>query len=122
MRVLVCGGRDFADFPMLSRVLDALHAEFAFSSLIHGGATGADQFSGRWARQCGVKVTVFPANWKQYGLAAGAKRNQQMLDEGAPALVVAFPGGAGTRDMKQRARRAGVKVIEVSKDGTLTGK
>jgi hypothetical protein len=37
-----------------------------------------------------------------------------MLDEGTPDMVVAFPGGRGTADMKMRARLAGVEVIEAA--------
>lgn len=56
------------------------------------------------------------------GGRAGSLRNQQMLDEGQPALVVAFPGGTGTENMKRIARSAGVRVLEISSDGTITGK
>ena len=42
-------------------------------------------------------------------------RNQQMIDEGKPDLVVAFLGGRGTTDMVKRARIAGGKVIEVAR-------
>ena len=37
---------------------------------------------------------------------------KQMLEEGKPDLVVAFPGGRGTENMKKLAREAGVEVIE----------
>jgi hypothetical protein len=47
--------------------------------------------------------------------ASKGMRNQQMLDEGRPTLVVAFPGGRGTADMMRRARVAGIEVIEISK-------
>jgi len=56
---------------------------------------------------------VFLANWRTHGKAAGPIRNQQMLDEGRPHLVVAFPGGTGTADMVRRAKAAGVPVMEV---------
>jgi YspA, cpYpsA-related SLOG family len=125
MRVLVCGGRDFWDYAMLKRVLDELHTEFNFSVLIHGNASGADQFAGKWASRnaepC-VSLEVYPADWKRYDRSAGSIRNEQMLREGAPALVVAFPGGAGTAHMKRIARAAGIKVLEISSDGTITGK
>jgi hypothetical protein len=58
---------------------------------------------------------VYPADWAKHGRAASPIRNQQMLDEGRPNLVVAFPGGRGTADMVRRARSAGVEVIEVDK-------
>ena len=58
-----------------------------------------------------IPVERFPADWSEYGKAAGAIRNQQMLDEGTPDLVVAFPGGNGTLDMVRRSQRAGIKVL-----------
>jgi hypothetical protein len=51
------------------------------------------------------------ADWRKYGAAAGPIRNQRML-EGPPDIVVAFAGGKGTADMVQRARAAGIAVIE----------
>ena len=38
---------------------------------------------------------------------------QQMIDEGKPDLVVAFPGGRGTQDMIKRAKGHHIKVVEV---------
>jgi hypothetical protein len=46
---------------------------------------------------------------------AGPLRNQRMLDEGKPDLVVAFPGGGGTKDLVRRAVKAGVSVHEVNR-------
>jgi predicted Rossmann-fold nucleotide-binding protein len=40
-------------------------------------------------------------------------RNRQMLTEGRPDLVVAFPGGKGTANMVALARKAGVEIVEV---------
>jgi len=50
----------------------------------------------------------FPqGEWDELGKKAGPLRNQRMLDEGKPDLVVAFPGGGGTKDMvSARLRRA----------------
>jgi hypothetical protein len=53
---------------------------------------------------------------KKHGRAARPIRNQRMLDEGKPDLVVAFPGGRGTTDMIRRAERAGVPVRQVQQD------
>lgn len=56
-------------------------------------------------------MRTFRANSRKHGRAAGPIRNQQMLDEGKPHLVVAFPGGTGTADMVRRAQAAGVLVL-----------
>jgi hypothetical protein len=53
---------------------------------------------------------VYKAEWDKHGRAAGPIRNQQMLDDGKPDLVLAFAGGRGTDDMCRRAREAGIEV------------
>lgn len=113
IRVLVCGGRDYRDWPQLSSTLNRLHAEREFSEVIHGAAPGADTLSDSWARSRGIVPRRFIALWQTEGKAAGPLRNQRMLDEGQPDLVVAFPGGRGTADMVRRAQQAGVEIVVV---------
>lgn len=110
MRVLVCGGRDYKDYATVCRILEDLHKNTPITLLIHGSATGADQLASRWAAVYGVPRKPFPANWLKHGKAAGPIRNRQMLEEGKPDLVMAFPGGRGTADMVRQATAAGVKV------------
>jgi len=111
MRVLVCGGRDFTDKRGLELSLDQLHADQPITCLIHGWARGAVTLAGEWAWKKGIPVRGIQAEWGKYGKAAGGKRNQKMLDEEKPDLVVAFAGGVGTADMVQRAELAGVRVV-----------
>jgi cysteine synthase len=114
MKVLVCGGRDFADRDWLFRELDRIDREIGgISAIIHGCALGADTLAGEWATARSKQVAEFPADWDTHRRAAGPIRNKQMLDEGKPDLVVAFPGGRGTANMVGQARRAGVRVVEV---------
>lgn len=114
MIVLICGGRNYNNDKIVYDILDALHEKDAISELIEGGAKGADWLAGKWARHRKVQCRTFPANWNKYGPAAGPLRNQEMLDKSKPALVVAFPGGRGTKDMIGRARHAGISVLEVA--------
>jgi hypothetical protein len=53
------------------------------------------------------------AEWETLGRKAGPIRNERMLTEGKPDLVVAFPGGRGTAHMTRLAREAGVEVVEI---------
>lgn len=110
MRLLVTGGRNFADRDVLFATLDRLHAEHGFTLLIHGDARGADRLAGEWAQERGVPILACPLDRKRYGRGAGPKRNRQMLGQD-PDLVVAFPGGSGTSHMVIIAEEAGVKVI-----------
>lgn len=111
LRVLVCGGRDFTDAETVRRVLDALHASEGVACVIQGVAKGADALAAQWARDVGVfPVQTYHADWRLHGRAAGPIRNARMLAEGRPDLVLAFPGGRGTKDMTTRAQLAGVPV------------
>ncbi|SRR6266849_768377 len=112
MRVLVCGGRDFSDFDAANEAL-TYHA-FEADFIIHGGARGADSLAQDWADNAGLACLVYPADWKMHGRAAGPLRNQRMIDEGKPDLVIAFPGSRGTADMIRRAKAAGIPVKEIS--------
>jgi hypothetical protein len=113
VRVLVCGGRDFTDWALLKDTLDGLEPMQA-SVIIHGAARGADTLASCWGKLRKVPVWAFQADWEKHGHAAGPFRNAQMIAEGLPDLVVAFPGGRGTADMVRQARGAGVRVIEVA--------
>jgi hypothetical protein len=118
MRVLVCGGRDFDDVALMISALDRLHTERSFTVVIHGNARGADKMADAWARRRGVPREPYElpqGEWDELGKKAGALRNQRMLDEGRPDLVVAFPGGGGTKDMVRRAVKAGVTLHEVNR-------
>jgi len=108
-RVLVCGGRDYDDRARVFAELDALQP---IRMVIHGNARGADTLAGIWCRHRSVQEVACPAQWSKFGKRAGPMRNEAMLGH-SPDLVLAFPGGTGTADMVRRARRAGVRVVEV---------
>ena len=116
--VLVCGGRGFDDLGLLDETLTQIWSKHGKSMrIIEGGGNGADFLAKAWAKWYEIDHEQFPADWKKHGKAAGPIRNQQMLDEGTPDLVVAFPGGWGTKDMVSRAKKAEVEVMEVTPIG-----
>jgi hypothetical protein len=110
MRVLVCGGRDYDDWPKLSTALHRADDKRKITVIIQGGAKGADALAKEWAEVLMVPVETFPADWKQFGPRAGPMRNQDMIDAGQPDAAIAFPGGKGTADMVRRLEAASVVV------------
>jgi len=112
MRVIVCGGRDYSDSLAVERELDALFCAAPMDTMIviQGAAKGADELARAWAHRRLVEWKNYPADWRAHGKAAGPMRNQRMIDDGRPDLVLAFPGGRGTADMTRRAQAAGVPV------------
>ena len=134
MRVLVCGGRDYNNFGTFGIAMDMVHDELLHANpptvVIHGKCkTGVDAMAQRWADMHGCDVLAFSADWNDlshadaviklsrngpaYDAKAGPRRNQKMIDEAHPDLCVSFPGGKGTDDMVARARRAGIKIIDL---------
>jgi hypothetical protein len=83
-------------------------------TIIHGAASGADSLASIWAKAFAHKVESYPADWAKYSKRAGYIRNTQMLNEGKPDLVVAFPGGKGTQMMINLAEAAGVPVVRIN--------
>lgn len=110
MKVLFCGGRDFSDKFKVLRVMKKVKP----SLVITGGARGADTLADQVAEALGIPRVIYPANWKGEKKKAGFIRNQRMLDEAWPDLVVAFEGGNGTADMVDRAERAGFRVERIT--------
>lgn len=134
MKVIVCGGRHFGVFvpdversregdcvarvtarreqSLLFSTLDRLNREHGFTMLAHGGASGADRLAAKWAMLSGVPQKSYVADWKRYGRSAGPRRNAGMLDAVKPGLVIAFPGGAGTKNCVELALTRDVRVVE----------
>jgi hypothetical protein len=108
MRALVCGSRDYTDREHIYREL----SRFSISTVIEGEARGVDTIAREWAEEMNLPVLRFPADWKQYGRAAGPIRNKEMLTEGKPHIVIAFlaEGSKGTANMIRMAEIAGVPV------------
>jgi len=125
MKILVCGGRDFNDYAAVSEVLNELCIEHSENynpddnwlptdiTIISGKARGADTMASDFAICNFCQLEEYPADWKTHGKSAGPIRNRQMLVEGKPDLVVAFPGGRGTANMVSIAKKAGVPVLEI---------
>jgi hypothetical protein len=108
-------------------VLDKLYPKITL--IIEGVASGADSLARRYAKLNHIEVETYEADWynlkakpcivrvdgfgRRYNVLAGPTRNQRMIDEGKPNLVIGFPGGSGTADMLRRARKAGIPVEKV---------
>ena len=121
VRLLVCGGRDYADRDTLFGTLDTFVCQgHHIKVLIEGEAPGADTLARQWAEDHTppIKVDPYPADWSAYGKAAGPIRNQEMLTEGKPTYAFAFYDrprhlSKGTADMVRRLKKAGIPVQEV---------
>ncbi len=115
IRVGVTGGRDYGDSAKVCHVLNRAHSVLKGRMfLVVGDARGLDTHARLWAIATLAldKHQLFKADWDQYGPAAGPIRNKAMIDSGLN-LLIAFPGGKGTANMKQQCRERGIKILEI---------
>ena len=135
MKLIVSGGRDYVDFVMIDSVLDELRNETNIDILNQGGATGADQGAAEWATKREVKSITHRANWydlsapnaiiavnsrgKKYNKRAGINRNYSMFMVTQPDLVICFPGGTGTDNMRKLAIKKKTELWSVAMNGQI---
>ena len=67
-RVLVCGGRDYQDWPAVSDTLWRLHDSSPIGLIIHGCDPGAATLAARWALLAGIPGSGFDADFNPTGL------------------------------------------------------
>lgn len=113
MRAIICGGRDYSNHDHAFQSLDAIHSKSPITHVIEGGARGADRLARSWAISRNIPYTTVNANWNQYGKRAGYLRNKRMRDEFSPDLVIAMPGGVGTKMMIQLANAINLPIIQI---------
>lgn len=138
IRILVTGSRLWSDVHLLTDALDEQAHGHSRVTLIHGRCDprntdgervpwyealadpglgpffGADWHAHHHAVARGWGIEEYAANWTLYGNAAGGIRNQHMVSLGADVLVAAPLGKSpGTRDCMARARKAGIRVVDI---------
>lgn len=107
--VLVTGGRDFSDTELFVWAM----SRWPPTHIVTGDASGADQLARHYASAWGIPLLVGVANWTHHGKSAGPKRNMAMVGVCRIDMVLAFPGGAGTKNCVEHARASGVPVVNV---------
>lgn len=112
--MIVAGTRTIRDTDAVFDAIDT--SGFPVTEIVSGGAVGVDSIGEAYAREHGLRVEVYRADWGWYGRAAGPKRNELMADY-ADALVAVWDGKSrGTRHMigAMRRRRKPVHLVRVT--------
>lgn len=99
MKVIIAGGRDFSDFPLLYSKCEEILANSTNVEIVSGTARGADKLGEHYAKTRGFEIKQFPAEWDKYGKSAGYIRNKDMA-EYADVLISFWNGESkGTKHM-----------------------
>lgn len=107
-KLIVAGGRDFADRALLeAEILRLANNELKDRavSIVSGMARGADRLAYEFAKRRHIQLYEFPADWDKYGKAAGYRRNEEM-GQFADGLLAYWDGSSrGTKHMIETMRR-----------------
>lgn len=122
MKTIIAGSRWLGDTDIqrgfVMQAIAIAHTQSPITEVVSGGCRGVDRLGERWARERGIPVTVFPADWEGYGHAAGPRRNVEMA-EYANALIAIWDGKSrGTQNMVDVAREKGLQVFRCRIDET----
>lgn len=131
-RIVICGGRHFNDYEQLkttiTNFLKQRKIEIENVEIVSGHCQGADILGEQYAKEYGLNLTIFPADWQRYKRKAGPIRNKQMIEyimqtENKAVIAFVSENSKGTKQTVLLAKRAGIFVVEthysISETGTL---
>lgn len=109
MKVIIAGPRDYEDYETVVNAIGL--SGFDVTEVVSGHClTGVDRLGERWARENGVVVSLFPAEWAILGRLAGPVRNRKMAGYADAAVVIWDGVSRGSKNMIDEAERAGKPV------------
>lgn len=121
MKVIVAGSRTITDYETVKIAIEnAIVQGINITSIVSGRAKGVDTLGERYAKEHGLPIHLYPAEWDKYGKRAGFMRNLEMA-EVADGLVAIWDGKSpGTQNTIFTMRRMGkrVYVMELDLDGS----
>lgn len=75
--------------------------------IVSGGAVGVDSCAGEYAKERGLKLTVFLPEYERYGRAAPIVRNKRIVDYADEILAFWNGSSKGTLSVIQYAQKIG---------------
>lgn len=98
MKVIIAGSRTIHDLRLV--VFAVAASGFDVTVVISGKCPkGVDCLGEAWAKNNGVPVDPYPANWKKYGITAGGIRNAEMSKVGDALIAIHDGVSKGTANM-----------------------
>ena len=107
-RIIIAGSRDFNNYQKLKAEMDMLLHFYDKSKeivILSGGCRGTDALGERYATESGIPLEIFAANWNKYGIAAGPKRNEEIVKVSDGVICFWDGKSKGTKSMIEAAKK-----------------
>lgn len=99
MKVIIAGSRKIQEEYYLDLLRAIKNSNFDITEVVSGCAIGVDRMGERYASSKSIPVKYMPADWHQYGNAAGPIRNKQMSEYADAAIILWDGNSAGSKNM-----------------------
>ena len=144
MKAIICGKRDFnpdnfkEKYPNFEQRLIDIFKENDIDEEVCGMAEGADKYGAHFAKKNGIAIKEFHALWNNtvsskdepvslglnkfgypYNKIAGINRNKRMGDyvkNNGGGIVIALPGGSGTKHMVDYGISIGLTIYKFDEE------
>ena len=100
MKIAVVGSRDITIADIGRYISDG-------EEIVSGGAIGVDTCAAEYAKQNGLKLTVFLPDYERYGRAAPIVRNKKIVDYADKIITIWNGSSKGTLSVIKYAEKAG---------------
>lgn len=114
-RLLIAGSRDFNDYPLLKEQVLQFISDYELQGveIVSGAARGADALGEVFAREHGLVLRKFPANWDLHGRSAGYKRNSEMVEYITCGVIFWDNKSKGTKHMIDLCKSKSISPVRV---------
>ena len=109
MKTIIAGSRDLLDLDLVRKAVK--DSGFTITEVVSGKAKGVDTLGEEIAKELGVPVAEFPADWKGLGRKAGPLRNIQMGDYADAVVAIRLNNSRGTTHMIEYMTKLGKQVF-----------
>lgn len=112
-KVAIVGSRAWSDYELIRDYVYSLDGN---DTIVSGGAKGVDSFAEFYARERGLAILVFRADWGRHGPRAGLLRNHDIVRECDRLVAFWSNKSSGTAHSISLAKESGKPTLVFSLD------
>lgn len=108
MKVIIAGSRQIEDYDALKALIEK--SGWDIEEVVSGGCRGVDSLGEQWAKERGIPVRPFVADWAKYGREAGELRNREMAEYADGLILLWDAKSPGASCMLRESAKADIPI------------
>jgi hypothetical protein len=119
VKCAIVGSRHWENVELIDRIIAGAYKANPGLVVVSGAGGNVDKRAAAYAREQHIPLIEFPADWQQYGVAAGLLRNSQIVEVADCMLAFWDEVSNGTRDSIRKARLKPIPVKVYAENGSI---